>query len=474
MLTSSHLHQRMFPVWLSVAFTLGLWLCSKWWYNDWFEDPFKYPAKMASLTATLFICWCIVLSTRWEIVETYFGGLDKVYQVHKHLGKWSVFLILAHPLFLGAHRLPDLGRYLTYLWFEPFSGDLYLLGKNIGVAALVLLVVLAGISLRRRMAYHIWKRMHEWMGFVLGLTMAHILLVDADIAAYPLLKIWMYSVLILAAVSFLYIRFLYPRLGPCYAYRISQVESIGGITEFTLAPQAIPMNFKPSQFVYLVVRKSGITAEPHPYSIASGINPEGTIKLGIRQSGDHTRSLTLLEPGDPVEVFGPYGRFSDLFLNSSRDCVFIGGGIGITPFMGMWHVALHTEERMARDKVNKVLRRVHPEISDDWKSPRVALFYVCRNRDDASFDDDISQEVIRSPLGSLAELPRAGHRYELYLSSEQGMITIEYLAAQIGVGFKDRNFFLCGPTVMVEALIKQLRALGIPDEQIVVEDFNLV
>jgi Na+-transporting NADH:ubiquinone oxidoreductase subunit NqrF len=54
------------------------------------------------------------------------------------------------------------------------------------------------------------------------------------------------------------------------------------------------------------------------------------------------------------------------------------------------------------------------------------------------------------------------------------MITIEYLAAQVGAGFKDRNFFLCGPTVMVEALIKQLRALGIPDEQIVVEDFNLV
>jgi ferredoxin-NADP reductase len=117
---------------------------------------------------------------------------------------------------------------------------------------------------------------------------------------------------------------------------------------------------------------------------------------------------------------------------------------------------------------------VHPEISDDWKSPRVALFYVCRNREDASFDDDISQEVTLSPLGSLSELPRAGHRYELYLSSEQGMITIEYLAAQVGAGFKDRNFFLCGPTVMVEALIKQLRALGIPDEQIVVEDFNLV
>jgi predicted ferric reductase len=474
MLTSSPFRQRMFPVWLSVVFTLSLWLGSKWWYNDWFEDPYKYPAKMASLTATLFMCWCIVLSARWKFIETYFGGLDKVYQVHKHLGKWSVFLIFAHPLFLGAHRLPDFGRYLAYLWVEPYCGDLYLLGKNIGVVTLVLFVILAGVSLRRRMAYHIWKRTHEWMGLVLGFATAHILLVDADIAAYPLLKIWMYSVLVLAAVSFLYIRFLYSRLGPRYAYRIDQVEHIGAIMEFTLAPQAIAMNFKPSQFVYLVVRKPGITAEPHPYSIASGFNQDGTIKLGIRQSGDHTRSLALLAPGDPVEVFGPYGRFSDRFLNSARDCVFVGGGIGITPFIGMWHVAIHTEERMARDKINEVLRRVHPEISDDWKSPCVALFYVCDNRDEASFDDDISREVIRSPLGSLEALSRAGHRYELYLSSQQGLITTDYLEAQVGAGFKNRNFFLCGPTVMVEALIKQLRALGVPYRQIVVEDFNLV
>ncbi len=474
MLTISHLRQRMFLVWLSVAFTLSLWLGSKWWYNDWFEDPFKYPAKMASLTATLFMCWCIVLSARWKIVETYFGGLDKVYHVHKRLGKWSIFLIFAHPLFLGAHRLPDLGRYLAYLWFEPFYGDLYLFGKNIGVMTLVLLVILAGVSLRRRMAYHIWKRMHEWMGLVLGFATAHILFVDADIAAYPLLKIWMYSVLVLAAVSFLYIRFLYSRLGPRYAYRISQVEHIGSIMEFTLSPQASVMNFKPSQFVYLVVRKPGITAEPHPYSIASGFNPDGTIKLGVRQSGDHTRSLALLESGDPVELFGPYGRFSDQFLNSSRDCVFVGGGIGITPFIGMWHVAIHTEERIARDKVNELLRRVHPELSDDWKSPHVALFYVCSTRHDASFDDDISREVICSPLGSFEALSLAGHRYELYLSSEQGSITTEYLAAQVGVDFKTRNFFLCGPTVMVEALVKQLRASGVPNEQIVVEDFNLV
>lgn len=474
MLTISHLRQRMFPVWLSVAVTLALWLGSKWIYADWFADPFKYPAKAASLVSTVLLCWCVILSARWKAAEDYFGGLDKVYQVHKRLGKWAAILILAHPLFLAAHRLPDLGAYLSYLWFEPSGYDHYLLGKNVGVAALLPLVALTAMSLRRRVAYDVWKRLHEWMGLVLGLTVVHVWLVDADIAAYPLLGLWMYSVMALAVGSFVYIRFLYDRLGPRHACTVSSVERAGDIREFTFAPQGPPMDFKPSQFVYLVVRKPGITPEPHPYSIASGFTLSGVFKLGIKESGDHTRSLALLEPGDPVDVYGPYGRFSDRFLDSRRDCVFIGGGIGVTPFMGMWHVALHTEERVVRDQVNARLRRVHPEIVDDWKSPRVAMFYVCRTREEASFDDDIRREVEQSPVGTLEGLESQGHRYELYLSSEQGRFRVAHVAERLGASLTERNVFLCGPTPLVEAVAGGLHALGVPARQIIVEDFNLV
>jgi len=474
MLTISHLRQRMFPVWLSVGVTLCLWLGSKWWYADWFTDPFQYPAKAASLTSTLLLCWCFFLSARWRLAENYFGGLDKTYQVHKRLGKWAFLLILVHPVFLAVHRLPDLVSFLAYLWFEPSGNDPYLLGKNLGVAAILPFAGLVIISLRRSVAYHVWKRLHEWMGLVLALTIAHVLLVDADIAAYPLLGIWMYGVLGLAAASFAYTRFLYPVLGPRRSFTVANVEPVGDVREFTLTPKDRPMDFKPSQFVYLMVRKPGITAEPHPYSIASGFSLSGTLKLGIKAVGDHTRSLALLGPGDNVDVYGPYGRFSDLFLNSPNACVFIGAGIGITPFIGMWHVALHTEERMSRSMINERLRRVHPEIVNDWKSPRVALFYISRTLEEASFDDDIKREVSQSPIRTLEELERQGHLYELYLSEAKGRFTAAYAATRLGEGFLDRNFFLCGPTVMMESLIDQLLEMGVPARRIVVEDFNLV
>ena len=138
MLTTSKTAQNLKPVVLTVAITLAIWLGSKWVFNDWFDNPFKYPAKAASLSATVLFCWCVLLSTRNRLLERYFHGLDKVYQVHKRLGKAAFWLILLHPLFLALDRLPDLAAFLHRLWFIAPQGDRYLLGHNLGVGALLL------------------------------------------------------------------------------------------------------------------------------------------------------------------------------------------------------------------------------------------------------------------------------------------------------------------------------------------------
>jgi len=175
-----------------------------------------------------------------------------------------------------------------------------------------------------------------------------------------------------------------------------------------------------------------------------------------------------------VTVCGPYGRFSDKFLGAKRDCIFIGGGIGITPFIGMWHVALHSEERLDREVIPERLRSTHPEIIRTWKSPRVALFYVCRTVDQAAFDEDIRREVLLSHFYGFNAMEERGHHYELYLSSFQARFSAQYVAGRVRGRIPERNIFLCGPSPMVDALIRQFNALGVPEKQIIVEDFNLV
>jgi predicted ferric reductase len=284
----------------------------------------------------------------------------------------------------------------------------------------------------------------------------------------------MYCILLIALASFMYIRFLYRFWGPAFPYTVSGIARNQDIIEVTLRPRERKMDFKPSQFVYLVIHGERITPEPHPYSIACGYNIDAEIKFGIKQIGDHTRSLDALERGDHATLFGPYGCFSERFLSADRDCVFVGGGIGITPFLGMWHVALHSEERLEEQKVPTRLKDLHPEIIKTWKSPLVSLFYVCNTKEEASLDKDIRQEVIMSHFHGFKAFDDRGHHYELYLSSIQGLITAKYIHHAVRGGVKDKYIFLCGPSPMIVSLISELTDLGVPRNQIIVEDFNLV
>lgn len=475
MLTTSKTHQHYTLILSSLFITMALWLGSKLYAQDWFENPFKYPAKAASLCATILMCWSIILSTRLHFLENYFAGLDKMYQIHKRMGKWAFYCIIFHPLFLAANRLPDMPKFLGGLFFRAPGGDRYLWGHNLGVLTFLVMALLVSLTLWIRIPYHKWKKTHEWFGMVMLLCVIHIFVVNKDIASYPLLGVWMYCWLFIALLSFCYIRFGYQRWGPHFEYKVAQIESTADIFEIELDPRGERhMDFKPSQFVYLVVHKEGISPEAHPYSIANGYNIPARLKLGIKKVGDHTCSLEKLSVGDQVTVYGPYGHFSDNFLSATRDCVFIGGGIGITPFMGMWHVALHSEERLPYTKVPEPLTQIHPEIIKSWHSPCVSLFYICRTREEACFDNDIHHEVEMSHYHEFPALEKRGHHYELYISSARGRLTADYIAQNVSGDIRDRYIFLCGPSVMVDSLIRQFRHLGVPEEQIVVEDFNLI
>ena len=71
-------------------------------------------------------------------------------------------------------------------------------------------------------------------------------------------------------------------------------------------------------------------------------------------------------------------------------------------------------------------------------------------------------------------MQRRGHLYELHTSSDQGRMTATRINEQIGGDIVNRYVFLCGPWPMIHALIEQLETLGVPEERIIVEDFNLV
>nr|WP_309486594.1 ferric reductase [Sinorhizobium sp. 8-89] len=95
---------------------------------------------------------------------------------------------------------------------------------------------------------------------------------------------------------------------------------------------------KPGQFA---LATSDTAEGAHPYTIASAWNDKDRrITFVTKELGDHTSRLRdKLHVGQDVRIEGPYGCFT--FNNGKPRQIWIGGGIGITPFIaGMKHIAL--------------------------------------------------------------------------------------------------------------------------------------
>lgn len=136
----------------TLLITYAIWIGTMWYLDDWYDDAFKYPAKVGSMGTTLLMCWAFILSTRFKLVEYLFGELDKVYKAHRRIGELAFFLIFLHPVFLGWHLLPDWQSYARYFWFSPDWA------RNTGILSLVLFTVLVGLSIWITLQYHRWKQ----------------------------------------------------------------------------------------------------------------------------------------------------------------------------------------------------------------------------------------------------------------------------------------------------------------------------
>ncbi|HTW96453.1 MAG TPA: dihydroorotate dehydrogenase [Candidatus Methylomirabilis sp.] len=83
----------------------------------------------------------------------------------------------------------------------------------------------------------------------------------------------------------------------------------------------------PGQFFSF--RPQNDKAWPRPFSLAE-IDENGCLRFFIRAVGDfdsNTRLYTQMQPGTPLEIFGPFGKKFEL-LSGIKNYLFVGGGMG--------------------------------------------------------------------------------------------------------------------------------------------------
>jgi len=91
-------------------------------------------------------------------------------------------------------------------------------------------------------------------------------------------------------------------------------------------------NPQPGQFLYIRVNNSNEPLLRRPISIHDYDKEEQIVKIVFRTEGEGTKSLSVKQKGDLLDVLGPLGNgFSFESLGKYKKVVLLGGGIGIPP-----------------------------------------------------------------------------------------------------------------------------------------------
>jgi predicted ferric reductase len=230
-------------------------------------------------------------------------------------------------------------------------------------------------------------------------------------------------------------------------YTISRVETVGtDSTRVDITPSHRTLfAYVPGQFAVVSFRSSHISSEPHPFTLSSTPSRNERLQFTIRASGDWTRQVQNLQPGDRALIQGPFGRFGHLFTKPNRELIMIAGGIGITPMLSMLRF-----------------------MADDGDPRPITLIWSNRSRQHAVFDDEMDD--LAAKLTGLRRIPIFTIRSQTEKAS--GRINRKLLEKSLMGCSRGSAIFLCGPPQMMKRVKTDLKILGFPARAIYTEAFG--
>ncbi len=414
--------------------TVILWFLEKNFYGQEIRtsQTFRYLGQISGFLAIIFLSLNYILATRVKIIEAIVGGLDKLYRVHMYTGIIAFIFILSHPIFLALQTISNDEFFRSY--FIPYYSNSF--GQNLGIAGFWLFTILMLFASNQKVAYYIWKLVHSFIGIPLLLISVHTLLAGSNNEYLPL-EAWYLFWAFLGLASFIYKVFLYDFIGPVYKYEVINIKKTAELFEVFLKPIGKKLEFKAGQFSFIQFTNSKVFMEPHPYTMSSDPKSDN-LKFSIKKLGDWSSSLNKLEIGDIAKVAGPYGHFHSDHLRESKKQVWIGGGIGVTPFL------------------SKAIEEQYKKTCD-----KIYLIYS---------DNTEKQAVFKEEIKSYGEDNDHLHTIQ-HISDKQGFLNANQIEEWIE-GVDDTVFLICGPKPMRDSLYKGLAAKGVKDKDIVFELFN--
>jgi predicted ferric reductase len=368
-------------------------------------------------------------------------GNDVLMYFHKYMGIAALAMVIAHPLLVSPGNFAQ---------FNPFAGAAMV---RHGAWCFWLLVALAVTSIyrkRMKLPYGWWMLIHYVLALAIGAFGLLHILAARGYSSHVAVRVTMIGYFVGFLIPMVRYRFwAYFKMLARPWNVVDNRDEGAGVRTLVLKPVGHPgFEFNPGQFAWLSTGHP-LRTEHHPISIASSaeLGPDRIVEFGIRDLGDWSgRTVPAIAPGATMYVNGPFGAFS-LDREPGQGFVLIGGGIGITP-----------------------LRSMIVTMRDRGDVRPVILFYGARNREAVVYHDEL--EALRQQMS--LQIVWVFERPEADWTGERGYIDAALLKRHLPPQFKRYQYFMCGPTPMMDAVEEHLAAIGVPRARVHSERFDVV
>jgi Na+-transporting NADH:ubiquinone oxidoreductase subunit F len=155
------------------------------------------------------------------------------------------------------------------------------------------------------------------------------------------------------------------------------------------------------------------------------------------------------KPGDKVVISGPYGEF--FIKETDKEMVYIGGGAGMAPLRS--HI-FHLFQTLKSDR-------------------KVSYWYGARSKREVFYEEEFRKIEKKFPnftFNIALSEPLPEDKWTGYTGFIHQIVLDNYLSKHEEP--EEIEYYLCGPPVMNSAVLKMLDNLGVPEENIDLDDFG--
>ena len=388
------------------------------------HDPVAIFSQFLGSEALIVMAVAQVLATRMRGLEALFGGLDRIYILHKWLGVAAMALILAHDTIDA-----ELDRVLVDgFWTE--------VGETLGEISLYGLLMLVTLTVATFVPYHFWRWTHRFIGGFFAFGALHFLLIDRpfELATAPGAYVSAFCVIGVAAYVAAFLR--NTRLAGAALYEVAAAERRGDLIKLVMRPKGRAIRARPGQFAFFKFADG--LGEPHPFTLSRAPNESGEIACLVKRLGDFTEKLyEQASPGMTVAVTDGFGAF--LQHGRGDRNIWIAAGVGVTPFAA---------EIAATPK--------------DATMPRPTTFFYCV-ADDAPHVEAFEARAASDP----------NFEFHLIKSSDRGRLSAAEVAAAADGDLSGAHVWFCGPDAMRRELSQSLKDFGLRSRRFHYEAFEI-